>query len=84
MVTEKLSTNDFGGDKMLEQNTVKDQFQQPSNKSSKPLIAGILLMIAGALALVSWISVITMDVSMIDMSVLQELDPTMGIKDFGF
>jgi len=48
----------------------------PAQKSSKPLIAGILLMIAGVLALVSWISVITMDVSMIDMSVLQELDPT--------
>ena len=58
----------------------QDPFKQSSNKSSMPMIAGILLIIAGVLALLSWISVITMDVSMIDMSVLQELDPTITLE----
>lgn len=53
----------------------------PAQKSSKPLIAGILLMIAGVLALIFWFPVITVDVSTIEsvvnVSQFQELDPTM-------
>jgi len=75
-----MSEGAIGGDKIPESNIGQEPFQQPSNKSSMPMIAGILLIIAGVLALLSWISVITMDVSMIDMSVLQELDPTITLE----
>ena len=74
---ENIQMDNFGEkNKIQESNAGQVLPQQPSNKISKPLIAGILLMIAGVLALVSGISVNTMDVSIIDMSVLQELDPT--------
>jgi len=78
---ENIQMDNFGEkNKIQESNAGQVLLQQPSNKISKPLIAGILLMIAGVLALISWISVITMDVSMIDMSVLQELNPTITLE----
>jgi hypothetical protein len=61
----------------------------PSKKSSIPTIAGVLLLVAGILALLLWISAITIDVStmesMVDISQLQKLDPTITpekIKEF--
>jgi len=60
-------------DKMFEQNIMNDPFQQPSNKSSKPLIAGILLMIAGGLSILMWLSLAAMDVSFIETFIMPEL-----------
>lgn len=58
-----------------------DYFQknQP-NKISKPMIAGILLIIAGILAIINWIEIysinaMTLD-SVIDISQLKDIDPT--------
>jgi hypothetical protein len=42
-----------------------EQNQQPSQPSSKPLIAGILLIIAGLLGLFTWASALALDISMI-------------------
>lgn len=65
---------------MEKEKFLQNQMQQPSNKSSKPSIAGILLIVAGMLALVTWIGIITIDDSMIesiiDISNLQQIDPT--------
>jgi magnesium-transporting ATPase (P-type) len=63
---------------MEEEPTTVEQepFQQQLEITNKPNIAGILLIIAGILAIVSWVSVITMDFSMIDITQLQEIDPT--------
>jgi len=60
-------------DKMFEQNVIDDPFQQPSNKSSKPLIAGILLMIAGGLSILMWLSLAAIDVSFIETFIMPEL-----------
>lgn len=74
---ESILMDDFGGgNKMPDPNIGQDPFKQSSNKSSTPMIAGILLIIAGVLALLSWVSVIMIDVSIIDISMLQEVDPT--------
>jgi len=54
-------------------------------KISKLQIAGILLIVAGALAIISWISVITIDIEMIDISLFQMIDSSMTAekaKDF--
>jgi len=42
-----------------------DQPQQPKQPSSKPLIAGIFLIIAGLLGLLTWASALALDISMI-------------------
>ena len=81
METEKITTDNFVEEnKTSKSNISQDLFQQPANKSSKPTIAGILLIIAGILAFVLWIMAITIDVStiesMMDISQFQELDPT--------
>ena len=60
-------------DKMFEQNLIDDPFQQPSNKSSKPLIAGILLMIAGGLTIHMWLSLAAVDVSFIETFIMTEV-----------
>lgn len=54
--------------------------QQPANKTSIPLIAGIFMIVAGALAIVFWIQFFTVDAatleSMIDISQIQQIYPT--------
>ena len=76
-----IPMDDFkGGNKMSDPNMEQDPFKQSSNKSSTPMIAGILLIIAGVLALLSWVSVITMATSIIDISMLQEMDVTMTVE----
>jgi len=48
---------------------------------SKPLIAGILLIIAGALGLMTWISLFGFDITMIDPSLLQTDEFTISPED---
>lgn len=81
MDMESISTDDFReGNKMPDPNMRQDPFKQSSSKSSTPMIAGILLIIAGVLALLSWVSVITMATSIINISMLQEMDVTMTVE----
>ncbi len=40
-------------------------------QTSKPLIAGILLIIAGLLAIITWVSALTIDLTMLDPSLFQ-------------
>lgn len=53
--------------------------------SSYPLIAGILLIIAGIISIMLWIPVITMDISLIenvvDISQFQQIDPSFTVED---
>jgi len=76
-----MSEGAIGGDKIPESNIGQEPFQQPSTKSSKPMIAGILLIIAGVLALLTWIPFATIDVSTIELVMenpqFQELSPGM-------
>ncbi len=53
--TSETSINDY----------YPEQNQQPKQPSSKPLIAGILLIIAGLLGLFTWSSALALDPSMI-------------------
>ena len=53
--------------------------QQPSNKNSYPLIAGIMLIIAGILGIINWIQTFSLDVttlgSLFDIDQIQEIYP---------
>jgi len=58
----------------MEKNTLEDPVEKLSNNRPMLHIAGLLLIIAGALAIITWISVIATDVAMIDISLFQRLD----------
>jgi len=73
LVRESGSASDFE-DKMFEKNVIGDPFQQPSSKNSKPLIAGILLMIAGGLSILMWLSLAAIDVPFIETFIMPELE----------
>ena len=72
MVKGSESASDFE-DKMVEKNVIDDPFKQPSSKNSKPLIAGILLLIAGGFSLIMWLSLAAIDVSFIETFIMPEL-----------
>ena len=57
---------DINKGKSLEKDDVKYSLTSPSNKTSMPKIAGILLIIAGALALVNWLSFFSLDVTTLE------------------
>ena len=63
-----------------EQDVIKYQFQPPSNRSSIPMIAGIILLIAGVFSIFFWIQIFTLDVttleSVIDISQFKQIDPS--------
>lgn len=69
MQTENDSENSVKADKTLEQNNIKSPFQSSSNILSKPFIAGILLIIAGVIAILSWIPFITGDETLITFAI---------------
>ena len=79
--TEKMSEDVIRGDKIPKSNIGQEPFQQLSTKSSMPLIAGILLIIAGLIALLTWIPFVTIDASTIELVMespqFQELNPGM-------
>ncbi|MCK4348930.1 MAG: hypothetical protein KAW47_09970 [Thermoplasmatales archaeon] len=52
----------------------QDPFQQSSNKISKPLIAGILMIIAGALSVLMWVGLASMNVSLIETTIMPEFE----------
>jgi len=69
----------------MEKNTLEDPVEKLSNNRPMLHIAGLLLIIAGALAIITWISVIATDVAMIDISLFQRLDSSITaekVKDF--
>lgn len=70
--------------KLPGQDKIKYPFQQPSNRSSIPMIAGILLIISGVIAILYWIFVIVnvdLFTSMMDISYFQSIDPDITIED---
>ena len=71
---EKNSQTDNFEDRMFEQNSIDDSFHQPFNKSSKPLAAGILLIIAGSLSILMWLSLAAIDVSIIETLIMPEFE----------
>jgi lysylphosphatidylglycerol synthetase-like protein (DUF2156 family) len=75
----ELKTN-IKDEKQLEQDDIKYPLQQPSNKSSMPTIAGILLIFAGIFAIIFWVQFLTIDAttleSIIDISQFQQIDPS--------
>ena len=52
-----------------------DQSQQPISRSSKPLIAGIFLIVAGLLGILMWSMVLAVDPSQLDPLMLQNAPP---------
>jgi len=62
--------------------TKNDPYYQDYNEigqkkqDSKPLIAGIILMIAGIMGMLTWIAALSFDISMIDISMLETQDVT--------
>ena len=69
-------------EKMDDINT-KDDYQyqdyneiEKKKQDSKPLIAGIILIIAGIMGMLTWIVVLSFDISMIDISMLETQDLT--------
>ena len=72
------STTDAGIGKPFGQNDLNSTIQQSSSKSSYPIVAGILLIISGAVALIYWafiVSNVDLFTSTIDISYLQSIDP---------
>jgi lysylphosphatidylglycerol synthetase-like protein (DUF2156 family) len=60
-----------------------DPYQQPTNKSSMPLIAGILLIISGIIAIAFWgfaMVVLNANPEAIDIAQLQEMSPDITIE----
>jgi hypothetical protein len=66
-------------EKQPEPEDIKYPPEQAPTKTSIPMIAGIFLIVAGILAMLSWIQVLMIDVtaieSMIDISQIQEMYP---------
>lgn len=69
--------------KQPEKDDLQNPLQQLTNNRSYPKIAGILLIIAGILALIFWIQFLLLDSTMlesyVDISQLQQLDPSLTI-----
>ncbi len=60
-----------------------DPYQQPTNKSSMPLIAGILLIISGIIAIAFWgfaMVALNANPEAIDIAQLQEMSPDITIE----
>jgi len=58
----------------IEKEQIDDPFHQPLKKSSKPLAAGILLIIAGSLSIIMWLSLAAIDVSIIETLIMPEFE----------
>jgi hypothetical protein len=65
--------------KPFDAENLESSTQQPSSRNSYPFIAGILLIIAGALGIFNWIQTFTLDVttlgSLFDINQIQEIYP---------
>jgi Na+-translocating ferredoxin:NAD+ oxidoreductase RnfD subunit len=59
-------------DKKTELNFGQESFEQSSKKSNMATIGGTLLIIAGALSLITWVSILTVDISLIDTSLIAQ------------
>ena len=80
MQIENDSKHNVEIEKTLEQNNIKSPFKRYSNKLSKPFIAGVLLIIAGVVAILFWIQFFSLDAttleSVINIQQFKEIDPT--------
>ena len=66
--------------KPIESDIVEPLSQQPSNRFSIPFIAGIILIVAGLLAIFNWIQIFLLDIttveSFIDINQIKEFYPS--------
>ena len=80
MNIENNQNKEFKDGKTYDQYNMTQPFQQPVNKSSTPMIAGIFLGIAGILAILFWIQFLSISVttleSLIDTSQFRQIDPS--------
>jgi hypothetical protein len=80
----ELKTNNED-EKKPEIDNINYPSQQPLNKTSMPMIAGILLIISGATALIFSIPLITIDISMIEstgiLAQFQTVDPSITAEN---
>ena len=71
--------SDIEDKKPFDAENFRSSNQQPSNKNSYPLIAGLLLIIAGILGIINWIQTFSLDAttlgSLFDISQIQEIYP---------
>ena len=73
MEIEKISAVENNlADKNTELNFGQDSFGQSTNKSNMATIGGTLLIVAGALSLITWVSILTVDISLIDTSFIAQ------------
>ena len=79
MNKDELNTN-LESIKTGEQDDLKYPFEQPPKRSSVPMVAGILLIIAGVIGILFWVQIFFIDVntleSTIDISQFQQMDPS--------
>lgn len=72
------------GETQPEKNNANYLSRQPQSRSSMPIIIGILLLISGGLSILFWVQFFTLDAttlgSFIDISQLQQIDPTITIE----
>ena len=69
MQTEKKSTTDIDVKKSFKQNDLKYPLQSSSNLLSKPKIASFLLILAGVIAILSWIPFVMGDETLISFAI---------------
>lgn len=64
----------------IEDNEIKSPFQQSSFQSSLPMVAGLLMIFAGVLALFNWFQTYSLDIttieSIIDLNQIREIFPS--------
>jgi len=79
--TENKPTNDIDTGKPIEQNDLIYPPQQSSNRSSIPMIAGIMLLVAGIFSILFWIQFFSLDVttleSYVNISQFKQIDSSM-------
>ena len=77
----KTEFNTDYNEKSVDIGNVEPTYKQPSNKTLFPKIAGIILIIAGVLAILNWAQIFTYDAStlesVIDIGQIQEIYPQM-------
>ena len=87
MEKENLPKDNYSANQIREPYISNEPTQKPAEKTSIPLVAGILLILSGVFSLIVWISIIfTVDVEMIasavDLSQLQNIDPSWTAERF--
>ena len=86
MIENNNPSTSIDSDKPSEKDNLKYSVQTNSNKSILPTIIGFLLIIAGAVAIMNWLSVFLIDITTLgsyyDISQLQQIYPNITTQQF--